>query len=179
MNFEKETLEFIEDPYHSEREEEFEYTEFVEDPYHSEEEEELEDTEFDIIPLDLPVDEAGEEMKVILETAIVGCELIVFYSEGKSSYESDDALFMHITSMWNEEVVHVSNLGENCFTQLKMQKVDAASYELWIETITDGSPSGFDPTWILNSSEEVAEALRIFYHTGFVYDCGMGTIYGE
>ena len=149
--------------------------EFTEDPYQFGLEG-PDDTDFDMIPLNTPVVEAVGEMRSILATAFEEGEPIIFYSSDISKYNGNILLFNNITIQWNEEVTRVSKLGEECFTQLKIQREEVGTYKLWIETIINGSISDVDPTWTLNSPEEVAEALRIFYYTGFVYTCTMATI---
>ena len=137
------------------------------------------DTLYETIPFNTDVENAVNQMRLLLDYGYQQGEPIIFYTSGLAHYETDNPFGKEISEYWNEELVSLMGMGgqENS-CQMKIVRNGGQDYTLWIETMIDDEMIEENPFWEIHSQEEVDEVLRIYYYTCRVYDCYEKTIFG-
>jgi hypothetical protein len=141
------------------------------------EEDIYEDTEITPIPHGIPEEDAVGIMEGYIRDAYIEGEHMAFYSGFPTTYHSYMDHIDEIGNAWNQALEDAE--GEDYSAVQLILKRDEDQYMLWIDILKGGSGAedNLNQEWVISDGEELTEVLKLFYHTGLVYDCGMGTIY--
>jgi hypothetical protein len=145
--------------------------EAVQSETYPEVDDEIEDSEIEVILPETEEGEAVEQMLMYLDNAYMDREPLVLYTMNTTTYQSEMA------NDWNLKVAYGEDQDDpNLCIQLLLHRNDDGDYNLTMEGLHCGSDGGEEQSWSIGG-DEVREVLKIYYHTGWVYDCKMKTIY--